>query len=124
MSPFLMMAIMSSLIPPISGGIKKDRGQQKATGEEHSDVLLDQALGVLLKNEVDPKRKECIRIMQKVHTAENGIHDLRYFADWDADTVHDKDRKDALDLLEHISDHLSEFWDAHKKPEGTMWDKE
>lgn len=123
MSPFLMMAIMSSLIPPISEGIEKGRGQQKAAAEEHLDVL-DQELGVLLKNEVDPKKKECIRIMQKVHTVGNGIHDLRYFADWDANTVHDKDRKDALGLLEHISDHLSEFWDAHKKPEGTMWDKE
>lgn len=84
------------------------------------DCLLDDMLEI----ENDSERRKGIQIMREMHTAENRIHELRYFADLGTNIVPAKDRDDVLTLLDHINNDLSSFWNSHKRPEGTMWDKE
>ncbi len=128
MDSLLMMALLGGLIPPADKQSERSRGSMahKAGRKECSDadMLLDQMLGALLEAETDPQNKDCICIMQKIHTVGSSIHDLRYFADFNAGNITAKDRADVLLLLEYIDGRLSEFWHVHDKPKGTMWDKE
>lgn len=100
---------------------------QKSARIERIDLegkLMDCLLDDMLEIENDSERRKGIQIMREMHTAENRIHELRYFADLGTNIVPAKDRDDVLTLLDHINNDLSSFWNSHKRPEGTMWDKE
>lgn len=83
---------------------------------------MESLLDAMQESEEDPEKKDGIRIMQMLKKTNDGVRELRYFADLDKSKVTAQERKDALALLDRMQNQLSEFWKTHKKPEGTIWD--
>ena len=125
-SPLLAAMLMSDLTPPISGSerirAEQTRIERQGKKRDLEGLLLESMLDVMLEAEEDPDKKNGIRIIQAIKKAVDDTHELKYFADLGNGKVASQDRKDALALLEQRQKQLSEFWETHKKPEGTVWD--
>lgn len=119
-NPFLAEMLMSGLTPPVSDGVRLERMQKRRN--DLKGILVDSLLDTMIEMENDPERKDGIRIMQAMKKASDSLDDLKYFADPDKGKVRAKDRADALTLLDCVQKHLTDFWETHTKPEGTMWD--